>query len=128
MSGQTDSLRDAPFPVITLPNGKQCTLPKYVQAWKTLATVPEKELITGFFSFPHTAGAVRRELRRGLHDRINRHLAGYGQGRKWDPQYQTEAMRIALEVNTPRRAVHAKSCRHWPRELRARLAHRISED
>jgi hypothetical protein len=72
--------------------------------------------------WPVTGADVRREFMDGVHDRINRHVPGYGKGRKWSAEWQAEARRAAHDVNTPRLAI-----RWLPRDLRSRLAHRLTE-
>jgi Uri superfamily endonuclease len=87
---------------VTLPNGKSCGLGKYVSAWRKLRTID-----------PDTS----------MHDRINRHLSGYGKGRKWHHDWQRAAIQTAYAVNTPRLIV-----RWVPWDLRHRLAHRITRE
>jgi hypothetical protein len=108
---------------VTLPNGKPCGLGKYVAAWRTLRAIAPDTQVKGFDHFPDDAASVLRELRRGLHDRINRHLEGYGKGRKWHHDWQRAAIQTAYAVNTPRLVV-----RWVPWDLRHRLAHRITRE
>ena len=109
--------------VIRLPSGKDCTLRTYVQAWARLKAMPPDHRVAGFQHFPEPAASILREMRHGLHDRINRHLPWWDKGRKWNPQWQADARRTAREVNTPRLIV-----RWAPPELLPRLAHRITRD
>lgn len=107
---------------ITLPNGNACSLPTYVKAWRTLKTASPDEEIKGWDHFPTEAHSILRDIRHGVHDRINRHLPGYGKGRKWADIWQTEAMRAARALNTPRLIIH------WlPSDLKERFANRLSE-
>lgn len=106
---------------ITLPNGKRCSIPMYVKAWRLLLTLPPQEPISGFSWWTESAADVLREIRAGMHDRINRHDPAYGVGRKWSPDWQRAAGHCARAVNTPRlivRQIH-------PADLRARLSHRL---
>jgi hypothetical protein len=106
--------------VIRLPNGKVCTLPTYTRAWKQLKGCDPNAHIAGFGHFPERAHDVLRALRRGMHDRINRHLPWYGKGRKWDEQWQLDTRRASRDLNHPRLVIH------WlPSWLKARFGHRI---
>ena len=108
--------------IITLPNGKPCTVGTYVKAWRTILTLAPDCQLPGWGHFPTAAGDILRELRYGMHDRINRHVAGYGVGRKWDDQWQRDAAHTARRVNTRRLIVRETECPRW---LRPRLAHRL---
>jgi hypothetical protein len=106
--------------VITLPGGNKCRLGAYVAAWRTIKTLPAETIIPRWNWHQNDAASVLRSLRAGIHDRINKHVLGYGCGRKWDQNWQVEAGRAARAVNTPRLVVG------WvPVEFRARLAHRL---
>lgn len=109
--------------VITLPNGRAVGLGAYVRAWRLLLTTRPDADIRGFTWHALPAADVLRELRYGLHDRINRHLPGYGRGRKWHHDWQRAASQCARAVNTPRLVV-----RWAPQDLRARLAHRLTTE
>jgi hypothetical protein len=108
---------------ITLPNGRRCGLGTYTAAWRTLLATDRDQRVAGFDHFPESAGAILRELRRGMHDRINHHIADHGIGRKWSHDWQRHALQCAIAVNTPRLVV-----RWVPADFRARLAHRLSAD
>jgi hypothetical protein len=108
---------------VVLPNGRRCGLGTYVLAWRTMLKMNPQELVKGWGHFSEPAGYVLRELRAGMHDRINRHIPGYGRGRKWNADWQRAAGHCANAVNTPRLIV-----RWVPRDLYARLAHRITAD
>lgn len=110
---------------IGLPNGRSCRLPTYVAAWKRLRTMKPDASVDGFGHFDQRADEILRELRRGMHDRINRHIAGYGVGRKWASDWWWPTWRLSRDVNTRRLVVRVRQC---PKEFRARLAHRLSED
>lgn len=108
--------------VVTLPNGRQVPLRAYVAAWRVVRKNPA-ESFKGFGHFSMTGAEIRRELLAGMHDRINRHAAGHGLGRKWDGDWQRAAEQTARAVNTPRLIV-----RWIPTDLRARLAHRLTTE
>ena len=108
---------------ITLPNSRRVGLRTYCESWRTLQSAPPDASITGWDHFPTRAADILHELRRGIHDRINRHeRTYYGRGRKWSDDWQRAALQCARAVNTPRLIVD------WiPHDLRARLAHRLRE-
>lgn len=108
---------------IRLPNGRSVGLGKYVAAWRKLRKMNPDDQVRGFGYFPEDAAYILREMRFGMHDRINRHIACYGVGRKWDQDWQQHAMQAAHAVNTPRLVV-----RWVPPDLRKRLAHRITTE
>jgi hypothetical protein len=104
-----------------LPNGRACGVQKYCDAWRTLKTMLPTDSVKGWDHFPEKVEVILREIRRGIHDRINRHMPGYGVGRKWGDLWQTDAARAARDLNTPRLAI-----RWLPGEWRDRFRHRIS--
>jgi hypothetical protein len=107
---------------ITLPNGNTCSLPAYVKAWSTLKTAAPREQIKGWDHFPTEAGHILREIRYGVHDRINRHVPGYGKGRKWDQQWQADMRRASRDLNTPRLVIS------WlPFDIKERFAYRLRD-
>lgn len=101
--------------------GQRCSLRAYVKWWHALKREPPHALsmVPGRFD-GGTAAEALRELRAGMHDRINQHAPSYGRGRKWDSDWQRTAHQTARAVNTPRLIV-----RWVPFEFRARLAHRL---
>lgn len=108
---------------VTLPNGRKCGLGFYTKGWRELIAIvrdsPEAP-VNGFDHFSEAALRVLTEIRRGMHDRINRHIPGFGKGRKWDQDWQRAVIHTARCANTPRLALG------WvPRDLKARLAHRL---
>lgn len=111
--------------VIRLPNGKQVGIGAYARAWKKLAAgkYADDDVFRDWDYFPVTADVVLLKMRDGMHDRINRHLPAYGRGRKWSSDWQREVEHTARLVNTPRLVV-----RWVPRDLRARLSHRIERN
>lgn len=104
-----------------LPNGRLVTIKSYVKAWKTLRSMDPNAMIPGWDDFPTEAWRVLREMRRGMHDRINRHMLDHGKGRKWTDDWFFAAFRCARDVNTPRLIV-----RWVPAEFRSRLAGRLT--
>jgi hypothetical protein len=98
------------------------TLGQYVAAWKRVVANPnatfKSSLTCVFGSF--TAAELRREFLFGVNDRINRHVPGYGIGRKWNNQWFLQMYRAAAELNRPRLRIY------WlPADLKTRFAHRI---
>jgi hypothetical protein len=106
---------------IRLPNGRQCALRTYVHAWRKLKSMSPTAQVGGFDHFPEDASRILREIRLGLHDRINRHVPDYGKGRKWHHDWQRAAIQAAIAVNTPRLVV-----RWVPIDLMPRLKHRLT--
>src|SRR5690242_7005058 len=78
---------------IRLPNGRRCTVATYVAAWRKLKEIPAGSSVAGFDHFPDDAGRILRQIRAGMHDRINRHDPVYGRGRKWDSNWYWETWR-----------------------------------
>lgn len=99
---------------------------EYARAWARIRAAPAG---TSFRSgLTHWGPATREELLRdfsvGLHDRINRRVPGYGEGRRWSDDYEDAARRVARAL-AARVRVHGRDV---PADLRARLAHRLSDD
>lgn len=113
-----------PIRYITLPNGRRALLAAYCYSWRQMKQAEPDKPIRGFDLFAMPAADILREIRRGVHDRINRHIPGYGVGRKWDDDWQRDALHTARRVNTPRLIVRETEVH--PVELRPRLAHRIT--
>lgn len=128
--------------VITLPSGSRVTVGQYVAAWNRLRHASESDLQCDVPSrqwqwYPVKGWEVLRDMREAMHDRINRRarlsIADGGflwstptereHGRKWRPDWQTECRRLADRL---RDRVRIMDC-DVPRELRARLAHRICD-
>lgn len=108
--------------IVTLGDGSRVTLGQYAHAWRTcMAAAPGSVFSRGLCGYgSRTREEILEEFRDGVHDRINRHVPGFGRGRKWDADWQRDAWRAAREVNTPRLAV-----RWVPRDFVARLRHRM---
>lgn len=124
--GEGMSIATKPQRVVTLPNGRQVTLATYTRAWRALrATGPGVE-VRDWTWYPITAGEVLRSMQAGMNDRINRHMPHYGQGRKWDDDWQRHVLQFARRINTPRLIVLA---REVPKGVPAeRLVHRLTQN
>ena len=106
--------------VIRLPNGKLVSVACYVASWRTLKGLAPHVDVRGFDHFPEPAGRVLSSLRAGMHDRINRHVPGYGVGRKWSGDWFWSVYRTARDLNGTRVRLS------WvPVEFKSRLAHRV---
>jgi hypothetical protein len=94
--------------LVTLPNGRACSLRSYCAGWRKLKTLSPDTQIGNWDDFPIEAAGILRDLHRGMHDRINRHIPGYGRGRKWDERYQADLRRDAQHVDdyALRRLIH----------------------
>ena len=91
---------------VTLGDGRKIGLGRYVAAWRDcLALSPETHIGRGIDGYGQSAGEALRDLRAGMHDRINRHVPGFGRGRKWSADWQRAALHAAGAVNTPRLVV-----------------------
>lgn len=116
---------------VTLGDGRAIALGSYVAAWRTTLAAPADQRFKGRPSDPRgwTGDASRedvlREFRDGLTDRINRHIPGYGVGRKWRWEWQRDVARIAWNLNGRRILTRVREC---PKEIRKRLAHRLHDD
>jgi hypothetical protein len=106
--------------LITLPNGRRVTLGTYVTAWRAILAKPEG-LFPGFGHSPERGRHILAEIRKGLHDRINRHLPYYHKGRKWEGEWYWLTAQVARQLNTPRLRIY------WlPPHLKRRFSHRLS--
>lgn len=108
---------------VTLGDKRRVPLGAYVAAWRAVLAAPADQRTDRSLCerFPSTAGDVLREFRDGLHDRINRHVPGYGVGRKWSADWQREAVHFAASINTPRLVI-----RYLPKDFRGpRFMHRL---
>lgn len=109
------------------------TLGNYVKAWKTALAAPSGAVFeNGFAWYSQTRTEVLREFRRGLHDRINRRIAGFPgtlraaafpNTRKRQHEWQVETYRAAVRLNQQPRLII-----DWlPLWLKLRFAHRLRE-
>jgi hypothetical protein len=109
---------------ITLGGGRQVSLGVYVRAWRTVLAASPSASFAGSpcdARCPADRAQILREFRKGLHDRINRHLPWYRVGRKWDNDWQRATYQAAIAVNTPRLIISWLP--HW---LKGRFAHRLA--
>lgn len=91
---------------ITLGDGRTIGLGKYVTAWKACLELPPNTPIgRGINGWGQTAGEALVDLRRGLEDRINRQIPGYGVGRKWSSDWYFATWNASRQVNNPRLVV-----------------------
>lgn len=106
---------------ITLGDGKKVSLGKYVSAWKTILALPPETFIGRCpDGWDGRASDALRQLRAGMHDRINRHDPSFGKGRKWSNDWQRETLQAAARLNTPRLIID------WlPPHLKERFGHRL---
>lgn len=123
---RTRSTFAPPRRVVRLGSGQVVTLGTYVAAWRRARAAPPDASFRGspcgWAGIEEPAGEILRQFRAGMDARINQHLPWFGRGRRWGPEWQAEASRLARAVNTPRLIV-----RWAPPEFRARLAHRIED-
>jgi uncharacterized protein YfbU (UPF0304 family) len=84
---------DGKITTIRLPNGRSCSIARYVAAWRTLRDMKPNARVEGFDYFMSEACDVLRRMREGMHDRINKHDPAYGKGRRWSEQWQTSMRR-----------------------------------
>lgn len=114
---------------VTLADGRKIGLGSYVNAWQRCRELaPETHIGRGISGRGETASEALYELRRGMHDRINRHIPGFGRGRKWESAWYWQARRLTDDVNTPRLIVREPAYRPVITEFRRRLAHRLYSD
>ncbi len=114
--------------VVVLGNGRSVPLGSYVWAWREILSAPPdreyRQGLTGWW--PETAETILRQFRDGMHERISRHLPGYGRGRKWSHDWQRAAYQDAQRINAPRLAVRRTEI--TTDDWRTRFAHRYTED
>jgi len=85
--------------IIVLPNGRACCLSTYSSSWRTVKVLDPDAEVIGWEWYPLTAREILCDLHAGMHARINRHIPGFGRGRKWDDRYQLDQQRDARRVN-----------------------------
>lgn len=126
---------------ITIPAvNRRVSLADYIMAWWYVIALcqhtPKTELKHGLSTWwPITAEETRREFRAGMHDRINSMipvtLRGTDQapkartmkGRKYDSEWQRQAIQTARLVNARRVIVRTEQV---PTEFRERLKSRLT--
>jgi hypothetical protein len=88
---------------VTLGDGRTIGLARYCAAWKQCLELPANTPIgRGINGWGQTAGEALRDLRRGLEDRINSHIPGYGVGRKWSSDWYFATWNASRQINNPR--------------------------
>lgn len=98
---------------IALGCGRGIGLGRYVAAWKQyLELAPNIWIGKGVSGWGQTAGEALQDLRRGLDDRINKHMPWFDKGRKWDSDWQAAMWRASRDLNHPRLVI-----RWLPRDL-----------
>jgi hypothetical protein len=94
---------------IVLPNGDDVRLRAYVGAWRALLDMPSEiragRTFLGWSHFAEDGEVILREMRRGMDERINRHVPGYGVGKKWGSDYFHACLRDATRLNS-RTVIH----------------------
>lgn len=108
--------------LIQLPNGRNVTLGEYARSWKALRELKPSAQVANW-SYGYTdAQEILRDMSRGVHERINSHIPGFGQGRKWSAEYYWPMWRASRELNNPRLRIY------WlPSDLVSRFASRVSK-
>lgn len=85
---------------ITLGDGSRIPLAQYVTAWKALKRIdPQTWLNKCPDGLPGTAADALRQIRFGVHDRINKRIPRYGVGRKWCSDWQRTMLQSANQLN-----------------------------
>jgi len=106
--------------VIILPSGRQVRLGEYVRSWQALLAMSPETRVDRWNDWSASARDILRDLRDGIHDRINRHIEWYGRGRRWAPNWQRQTRHLANAINTPRLIID------WiPIDYRSRFQHRL---
>lgn len=83
---------------IQLPNGKRVSLATYAAAWRALKVMPKDAQVNGFAWHHESVESILHAIRGGLSERINRHDARHGKGRKWDNDYFVQAWRDSRKL------------------------------
>lgn len=110
---------------IYMGNGTTVSLASYIEGWKKALALDQAVMVKAGPGawWPQSVAQVLEKLRRGMHERINRHVAGYGKGRKWSHEWQAGARQLTDLVNYPHMIVRPGSV---PPEFRDRLKDRIT--
>ena len=109
---------------VRLGDGVVVSLADYTRTRRSVrASSPGQQSSRGLCGWwPVNREEILAEYQEGVHDRINRHIPGFGQGRKWSSDWQRDAGHTARLVNRPRLIID------WlPMDLRGRLSHRLRE-
>lgn len=108
---------------IRTPSGRSIPVGQYAAAWKKLLTVDPSTRVPKWDHFDTSAGDVLREIRNGMHDRINRKDPRYPKGRKASYEYSTALLRLRQYVGNRIRIYYVDPI--LGDRVRASLAHRI---
>lgn len=100
---------------IKIAGGRKVSLGSYVMAWRKAKALKKEGkgnmeiAATPCCEYGGTVDGMLRQISQGVHARINRHIAGYGIGRKWkdDWQWGIERFRRAVES---RQALRLRDC------------------
>lgn len=109
---------------IVLGDGRRVPLGAYVAAWKIVKAAPPGQRFNRSLEERYSASAaeILGQYRKGLHDRINKHLPGYRVGRKWSEDYQCDLWQAQSRLSIPRLVID------WlPADLKGRFHHRLRE-
>lgn len=94
---------------ITLPNGRQTSIPEYVRCWRLLKAMnPERE-VTNWSWFPVPARDILREMVFGVHDRINHHLPWWPKVNS-TPRTRKQFARLNHLVQTGKLVIECRWC------------------
>ena len=110
--------------VIVLPNGKTVSLSAYAKAWQAVSHAPSDKCFGGFGDVPQAAREILKAMRAGLADRINRHIPGFGRGRKWSDEYFIKAYRDSRRLRGIARRIRVYQFETT--DARARFSHLLS--
>lgn len=107
----------------TVQGSRRVSLASYLSVVRAAKLHPLTQFRTSLRSWAPSSGEqIVREFRDALHEKISRGMPGYGVGRKWSEDWQTETRRAAWGLNQPRVVIH------WlPPWLRDRFGHRMPE-
>jgi hypothetical protein len=109
--------------IIVKPDGKAVFADDYARVWRKLKASDPAAQVKNWDHFPCDVAKVLRDMSDGLHDRINKQIPGYGQGRKWSDDWQREMLQASHRINNPRLILD------WlPADIRNRFKHRLREN
>lgn len=110
---------------ITLPNTRRVGVGQYAKAWRTLLKADPATLWPGFAYQPERAESIIHAMRGGLSERINSHIAGYGQGRKWDNDWFVSAWRDSRRLRDIEKRIRVYQ--FDTQEARSRFSDRLAK-
>lgn len=112
---------------VTLGDGKRIALVNYMKIVRCAKESHDEEFLRSFEAWWTVKGHdIIREFRRGIQRRINRHISGFGYGRKLDPEYQTELMRDCQNFRQWRQ-LRVRCYQLMTPELRHQFGHLLCE-